>query len=80
MLNQIDSDQEEEPKIEICQIERHISEDKPQATSVDNMTPLAQSNLKHGQDIVDPKLDSIVTPVDHAGQAREYGTCCSHLN
>ena len=29
------------------------------------MIPLAQSNLEHGQDIVDPKLDSIVTPDDH---------------
>ena len=29
------------------------------------MTPLAQSKLEHGQDIVDSKLNSIVTPVDH---------------
>ena len=29
------------------------------------MTPLAQSNLEHGQGIVGPKLDSIVTPVEH---------------
>ena len=28
------------------------------------MTPLAQSKLEHGQDIVDSKLNSIVTPVD----------------
>ena len=67
----IDSDQEEEPEIEICQIEREISEDKPQATSVDNMTPLAQSNLEHGQDIVDPKLDSIVTPLEHVEQVEQ---------
>ena len=42
---------------------RQISEGKPQATSVENMTPLA--DLEHGQGIVDPKLDSIVTLVDH---------------
>ena len=66
-----DSDQEEEPEIEKCHIERQISEDKPQATSVDNMTPLAQSNLEHGQDIVDPKLDSIVSPVDHVEQVEQ---------
>ena len=59
----IDSDHEEEPELEICQVERQISEGKPQATSVENMTPLA--NLEHGQGIVDSKLDSIVTPVDH---------------
>ena len=58
-----DSDHEEEPELEICQVERQISEGKPQATSVENMTPLA--DLEHGQGIVDSKLDSIVTPVDH---------------
>ena len=41
-----DSDHEEEPELEICQVERQISEGKPQATSVENMTPLA--NLEHG--------------------------------
>ena len=60
-----DSDQEEDPELEIGQVERQISEDKPQATSVKDMTPLAQSKLEHGQDIVDSKLNSIVTPVDH---------------
>ena len=43
--------------------ERQISEGQPQATSVANMTPLA--DLEHGQGIADSKLDSIVTPVDH---------------
>ena len=58
-----DSDHEEEPELEICQVEREISEGKHQATSLENMTPLA--DLEYGQGIVDPKLDSIVTPVDH---------------
>ena len=58
-------DQEEEPELEICQVERQITEGKPQTTSVKDMTPLAQPELEHGQDIVDSKLDSIVTPVDH---------------
>ena len=58
-----DSDHEEESELEICQVERQISEGKPQATSVENMTPLA--DLEHGQGIIDSKLDSIVTPVDH---------------
>ena len=66
-----DSDHEEEPEIEICQVERQISGGKPQTTSIDNMTPLAQSNLEHGQDIIDPKLDSIVTPVDHVEQEEQ---------
>ena len=59
----IDSDHEEEPELKICQVERQISEGKPQATNVENMTPLA--NLEHGQDTIDSKLDSIVTPADH---------------
>ena len=41
----VDSDQEEEPELEICQVEIEISEGKPQATSVENMTPLAQPKL-----------------------------------
>ena len=58
-----DSDHEEEPELEIFQVERQISEGKPQATSVENMTPLA--DLGHWQGIVDSKLDSVVTPVHH---------------
>ena len=71
-----DSDQEEQPELEICQVEGQISEGKPQATSVKDMTPLAQPKLEHGQDIVDSKLNSIVTPVDYVEpvEAREYGT------
>ena len=65
----IDSDHEEEPEIEICQVERQISEGKPQATSVENMTPLA--DLEHGQGIVDSKLDSIVTFVDHVEPVKQ---------
>ena len=59
----IGSDHEEEPELEICQAERQTSEGKAHATRVENMTSLA--NLEHGQGIVDSKLDSIVTPVDH---------------
>ena len=64
-----DSDHEEEPELEICQVERQISEGKPQATSVENMTPTA--NLEHGQGIVDSKLDSIVTPVEHVEPVKQ---------
>ena len=31
--------QEEEPELEICQVEGQISEGKPQATNVKDMTP-----------------------------------------
>ena len=61
----IDSDQGEEPEFEQCQVERQISEKLPQTTDIENMTPLAQSNLEHGQDIVSSELEHVETPVDH---------------
>ena len=41
-----DSDQEEDPELEICQVERQISEDKPQATSVKDMTPISSIQIR----------------------------------
>ena len=61
----IESDQEEEPEFEQCQVERQTSENVPQTTDIKNMTLLAQSNLEHGQDIVSSKSEHVETPVDH---------------
>ena len=44
--SEIDSDQGEEPEFEQCQVERQISEKIPQTTDIENMTSLAQSNLR----------------------------------
>ena len=52
----IESDQEEEPEFEPCQVEKQISDNIPQTTNVQNMTPSAQSDIEHGQDIVSSKL------------------------
>ena len=38
---------------------------------VDDMTPLAQSNLEHGQDIVSSKVEHAETPVDHASNIQQ---------
>ena len=61
----IDSDHEEEPDFEWCQVERPISEKLSQTTDIENMTPLAQSNLEHGQDIISSELEHVETPFDH---------------
>ena len=61
----IDSDQEEEPENEECLIERQISEEKPQIIEAKDMTPLAQSDLEHGQDVIDSKSEHGKIPVDH---------------
>ena len=61
----IDSDHEEEPEFEQCQVERQISEKLPQTTDIETMTPLAHFNLEHGQDIISSELEHVETPVDH---------------
>ena len=35
------------------------------------MTPLAQSNLEHGQDIVSSKIEHAETPVDHVSNRQQ---------
>ena len=47
----IESDPEE-PESKQCQVEKQISKTEPQFSIVNDMTPFAQSNLEHGQDIV----------------------------
>ena len=61
----IDSHQGEKQKFEQCQVEMQISEKIPQTIDIENMTPLAQSNLEHGQDFIVPELEHVETPVDH---------------
>ena len=35
------------------------------------MTPLAQSNLEHGQDIISSKIEHVETPVDHVSDIQQ---------
>ena len=44
-----DQDSEEEPELDQCQLERQVSEKTSQPIVTNDMTPLAQSNLEHGQ-------------------------------
>ena len=39
--------------------------EKSQTIDAKDMTPLAQSNLEHGQDVIDSKSEHVETPVDH---------------
>ena len=63
--SEIESDQEEEPEFERCQVEKQITENTPQTTDVKDMTPLAQLDVEHGQNSVSSKSEPIETPVDH---------------
>ena len=60
-----DHDSEEEPEFEQCHIERQIPEKISQLVIYTDMTPLAQSNLEHGQENISSKLEHVDTPVDH---------------
>ena len=60
-----DHDSEEEPELEQCNIERQISEKISQPIGFTDMTPLAQSNLEHGQENISSDLEHVDTPVDH---------------
>ena len=60
-----DQDSEEEPELEQCQIERQVSEKIYQPIVSSDMTPLAQSNLKHGQEDNSSNIEHVNLPVDH---------------
>ena len=62
-----ESDQysEEEPELDQCLIERQVSEKTSQPIVTNDMTPLAQSNLEHGQRVNSSNIEHEKLPVDH---------------
>ena len=60
-----DSDQEEGSEFEQCHIERQIPKKISQPIITTDMTPLAQSNLEHGQENLSSKFEHVDTPVHH---------------
>ena len=52
-------------------VERQISKTEPQFSIVNDMTPLAPSNLEHGQDIVSSKIEHVETPVVHVNDIHQ---------
>ena len=66
-----DSDIEFDQEFEQCQVERQISKTEHQFSNVKDMTPLAQSNLEHGQDIVSSRIEHVETPVDHVSDIQQ---------
>ena len=58
-------DSEEEPELEQCQFERQVSEKTSQHIVSTDMTPLAQSNLEHGQEHSSSNIEHVNLPVDH---------------
>ena len=75
--DELDHNSEEEPEFEQCHIERQIPEKFSQPTITTDMTPLAQSNLAHGQENISSKFEHVDTPVDHVDI--QYGTSHSHF-
>ena len=66
---------EEEPELEQCQIERQVSEKTSQPIVSSDMTPLAQSNLQHGQEDSSSNIEHVNLPVDHVDSIdRQQGT------
>ena len=70
-----DQDSEEEPELEQCQIERQISEKSSQPIVSFDMTPLAQSNLEHGQKHSVSNTEHGNPPVNHVNSVdRQQGS------
>ena len=57
-----EQDSEEEPEYDQCHIDRQIPEKISQPSILNNMTPLAQTNLEHGQKVQDSNIDSEKLP------------------
>ena len=64
-----DQDSEEELELDQCQIERQVSEKTSQPIVTNDMTPLAQSNLEHGQGVSSSNIEHEKLPVDHVNAA-----------
>ena len=60
-----EQDSEEESEFSQCQIERQFTERTSQPIVTNDMTPLAQSNLEHGQGVRSSKIEHEKLPVDH---------------
>ena len=60
-----ESSPEAEPEFEQCQVERQVSEKDSQPIHVNDMTPVAQSNLEHGKKVVGSESEHVDTPFDH---------------
>ena len=58
-------DSEEESEFSQCQIERQITERTSQPIVTNDMTPLALSNLEHGQGVGSSNIEHEKLPVDH---------------
>ena len=60
-----DHDSDEEPELNQSQLERQCYEKVSQPIITNDMTPLAQPNLEHGQGVSGSKTEHEKLPVDH---------------
>ena len=66
--DEFEQDSEEEPEYDQCHIDMEISEKISQPSISNNMTPLAQANLEHGQKVQDSHIDSEKLTESHDSQ------------
>ena len=56
---------QEEPEFDQCHIDRQISDKISQPSISNDMTPLAQANLEHGQVVQSSNIEHEKLPEDH---------------
>ena len=69
-----EQDSEEEPEFDQCHIDRQISEKISQPSISNNMTPLAQANLEHGQEVQSSNIEHEKLPEDHVNIDSQQGS------
>ena len=69
-----EQDSEEEPEFDQCHIDRHISEKISQPSISNGMTPLAQANLEHGQEVQSSYIEHEKLPEDHVNIDSQQGS------
>ena len=69
-----EQDYEEEPEFEQCHIERQTSEKISQPSILNNMTPLSQTNLEHGQEFQSSSIEHEKLPDNHVNIDSQQGS------
>ena len=69
-----EQDSEEEPEFDQCHIDRQISEKFSQPSISNDMTPLAQAYLEHGQEVQSSDIEHEKLPEDHVNIDSQQGS------
>ena len=69
-----EQDSEEEPEFDQCHIDRQISEKISQPSISNDLTPLAQANLEHGQEVQSSYIEQEKLPEGHVNIDSQQGS------